>query len=210
MVFIINCISYQPTLLSISPWHTANRIDFFQIIFLCFWLLPRNFHSFYKSLSSLPKIRVLARSSSTSNNNSSNKPSSRPLQSLAFPKPLWAGPWLAANFTRSERSASEVRNRILGNWPTKFLDTVFGSHTFSHSFLRPKAPRVGDKCGRQVENKCKFMRPKAPKLWGTSGKQQLQTRPRKQIRETEGKQRDAILANKAAIRNLSEHKLIKM
>ena len=48
--------------------------------------------------------------------------------------------------------------------------------------MQPKAPRVGDKCGRQVVNsvrpkeprvgdKCKLMRPKAPSVgdkWETS------------------------------------------
>ena len=40
--------------------------------------------------------------------------------------------------------------------------------------MRPKAPRVGDKCGRQVGDKCKLMRPKAPRVgevWETSGRQ---------------------------------------
>ena len=30
--------------------------------------------------------------------------------------------------------------------------------------MRPKAPRVRDKCGRQGGDKCKLMRPKAPKV----------------------------------------------
>ena len=30
--------------------------------------------------------------------------------------------------------------------------------------MRPKAPRVGDKCGRQMEDKCKLMRPKLPRV----------------------------------------------
>ena len=30
--------------------------------------------------------------------------------------------------------------------------------------MRPKAPRVGDKYGRQMEDKCKFMRPKVPRV----------------------------------------------
>ena len=43
--------------------------------------------------------------------------------------------------------------------------------TSVNSLMRPKAPRVGDKCGRQVEDKCKLMRPKAPKCEETSGRQ---------------------------------------
>ena len=37
--------------------------------------------------------------------------------------------------------------------------------------MRPKAPRVRDKCGRQGGNKCKLMRPKEPRVgdkWETS------------------------------------------
>ena len=56
----------------------------------------------------------------------------------AFPKPLRAGFWLAAILTRSERGANEVqnevRNQILGDWPPKSPDKLFGSHTLSHSF----------------------------------------------------------------------------
>ena len=37
--------------------------------------------------------------------------------------------------------------------------------------MRPKAPRVGDKCGRQVGDKCKLMRPKAPKVGDKCGRQ---------------------------------------
>ena len=31
-------------------------------------------------------------------------------------------------------------------------------------FMRPKAPRVGDKYGKEVTDKCKLMRPKAPRV----------------------------------------------
>ena len=40
--------------------------------------------------------------------------------------------------------------------------------------MRPKAPRVGDKCGRLMEDKCRLMRPKAPRVgdkWETIGRQ---------------------------------------
>ena len=30
--------------------------------------------------------------------------------------------------------------------------------------MRPQEPRVGDKCGRQMGDKCKLMRPKAPRV----------------------------------------------
>ena len=37
--------------------------------------------------------------------------------------------------------------------------------------MRPKAPRVGDKCGRQGGDKCKLMRPKAPRVRDKCGRQ---------------------------------------
>ena len=37
--------------------------------------------------------------------------------------------------------------------------------------IRPKAPRVADKCERQVEDKCKLMRRKAPRVGDKCGKQ---------------------------------------
>ena len=45
--------------------------------------------------------------------------------------------------------------------------------------MRPRAPRVGDKCGRQGGDTCKSMRPRAPRAedkcgrqaWETSGRQ---------------------------------------
>ena len=37
--------------------------------------------------------------------------------------------------------------------------------------MRPKAPRVRDKCGRQVGDKCKLMRPKAPRVGDKCGRQ---------------------------------------
>ena len=40
-----------------------------------------------------------------------------------------------------------------------------------HLSMRPKAPRVGDKCGRQGGDKCKLMRPKAPRVGDKCGRQ---------------------------------------
>ena len=37
--------------------------------------------------------------------------------------------------------------------------------------MRPKAPRVGDKCGRQGGDKCKLMRPKEPRVGDKCGRQ---------------------------------------
>ena len=52
----------------------------------------------------------------------------------AFPKPLRARFWLATNLTRSERGTNEVRNQILGDWPPKSPNKLFGSHILSHFF----------------------------------------------------------------------------
>ena len=37
--------------------------------------------------------------------------------------------------------------------------------------MRPKAPRVGDKCGRHVGDKCKLMRPKESRMRDKGGRQ---------------------------------------
>ena len=37
--------------------------------------------------------------------------------------------------------------------------------------MRPKAPRVRDKCGRQGGDKCKLVRPKAPRVRDKCGRQ---------------------------------------
>ena len=37
--------------------------------------------------------------------------------------------------------------------------------------MRPRAPRVGNKCGRQVGDTCKSMRPTAPRVGGKCGRQ---------------------------------------
>ena len=48
-----------------------------------------------------------------------------------------------------------------------------------YKIMRPKTPRVKDKCGRQVEDdKCKLMRPKAPKCEGEVGDKSLANGPR--------------------------------
>ena len=113
MVSMTNSTSCQSTLSSTSPWHNADRIDFFQVIFLCFWFLPHSFQPFHKSLRSPLKNRALPRSSSTSNNSSS----SRPLQSLSKTSPGWAltGCNLNEVRTRCKRGPNEVRNQILGD-----------------------------------------------------------------------------------------------
>ena len=36
--------------------------------------------------------------------------------------------------------------------------------------MRPKEPEIGDKCGRQVGDKCKLMRPKAPRVRDKCGR----------------------------------------
>ena len=146
MVSMINFISCQSTLSSTSPWHTADRIDFLfsgHLLMLVFF--PRSFQPFHKCLGSLPKNRALPRSSSTSNSSSSSSSSSsrlssRPLQSLSKTSPGWVltGCNLNEVRTRCKRGPNEVRNQILGDWPPKSPDILFGSHTLSHSFQNSK------------------------------------------------------------------------
>ena len=114
------------------------------------------------------------------------------------PKPLRAGFWPAAILTRSERRANEVRNQILGDWPPKSPDKVFGSHTLSHSFQNSKTQELS-----AVEQKRK------PSQAAAAGKSKETEEETKGVRETEGRQRDASLANKAAVRNLSGHRMVE-
>ena len=170
MVSIINSTSCQSTLSSTSPRHTADRIDFFfQVIFLCFWFLPRSFQPFHKSLGSLPKNRALPRSSSSSNNSSSSsKPSSRPLQSLSKTSPGWV--LTGCNFnevrTRCERGPNEVRNQILGDWPPISLLTKSLVATRFRILFRTVKLKSFQRWSRR----------------GNQAKQQLQVRARRQKR----------------------------
>ena len=41
--------------------------------------------------------------------------------------------------------------------------------------MQPRAPRVGDKCGRQVGDKCKSMRPRAPRVGDECGHPRWET-----------------------------------
>ena len=72
-------------------WHTDGQSGLIlkQTTQLYFWFLPHSFQPLHKSLGSLPKNRALPRISSTSNNSSSSRPSSRPLQSLSKTSPGW-------------------------------------------------------------------------------------------------------------------------
>ena len=116
----------------------SDRVFSGHPLMLCF--LPHSFQPFHKSLGSLPKNRALPRSSSTSNNSSS----SRPLQSLSKTSPGWV--LTGCNFnearTRCERGPNEVRNQILGDWPHKSPDRLFGSHTLSYSFQNSKTQEL--------------------------------------------------------------------
>ena len=58
--------------------------------------------------------------------------------------------------------------------------------------MRPKAPRVGDKCGRQGGDKCKLMRPKEPRVADKCGRQvweaSVEDKCGRQVWETSGRQ----------------------
>ena len=81
---------------------------------------------------------------SSNNNSSSSRPSSRPLQSRSRTSRGWA--LTGYNFnevrTRCERGPNEVRNQILGDWPPKLPDRLFGSHTLSHFFQNSKTQEL--------------------------------------------------------------------
>jgi len=42
-------------------------------------------------------------------------------------------------------------------------------------FMQSKAPRVGDKYGKEVTDKCKLMRPKAPRVGDKCRRQEWET-----------------------------------
>ena len=56
--------------------------------------------------------------------------------------------------------------------------------------MRPKAPRVGDKCGRQAGDKCKLMRPTAPRVGDKCGRQvtSVEDKCGRHVWETSGRQ----------------------
>ena len=134
----------------------SDRLSF-SSIFFCFCFLPHSFQPLHKSLGSLPKNRALPRISSTSNNSSSSRPSSRPLQSLSKTSPGWV--LTGCNFnevrTRCERGTNEVRNQILGDWPPKSSDKLFGSHTLSHSFQNSKTQELSAVEQKETEEETK-------------------------------------------------------
>ena len=114
----------------------------------------------------------------------------------AFPKPLRAGFWLAAILTRSERGANEVQTRSeIRFWETDPLSLLTNSlvaKRFRILFITVRLKRF-QRWSRR----------------GNQAKQQLQARARREKRrqraskgdrgETEGRQRDASLANKYTI-----------
>ena len=70
--------------------------------------------------------------------------SSKPLQSLSKTSPGWVltGCNLNEVRTRCKRGPNEVRNQILGDWPPKSPDILFGSHTLSQSFQNSKTQEL--------------------------------------------------------------------
>ena len=57
-------------------------------------------------------------------------------------------------------------------------ETSVGDKWTTSVLMRPKAPRVADKCERQVEDRCKLMRPKAPRVGCKPGDRGKIMRPR--------------------------------
>ena len=201
VVSIINSASCQSILSSTFPWHTANRIDFFQVIFLCFWFLPHNFQPFTNLLVLRPKT-VPCPEAAQATTAAVAAAEQAANHGKAFPKPLQAGFWLAAILTRSERGANEVQNYILGDWPPKSPDKPFSSHMLAHSFQNSKTQELSAVEHGGAEEQIKpssSCRQEQGDKRGDKGR----------VRETEGRQRDASLANKAAVTNLSGYRLFE-
>ena len=87
----------------------------------------KRFQPFHKSLASLPKNRVLPRSSSTSNNNSSSssRPSSRPLQSLSKTSPGWV--LTGCNFNEVRTRCKRGPIEVIEFWETDPLSLLTNS-----------------------------------------------------------------------------------
>ena len=87
VVSMINSASCQSILSSTSPWHTADRIDFFQVIFLCFWFLPHSFQPFTNLLVLRPKTVPCPEAAAQATTAADQAAD----HGKAFPKPLQAG-----------------------------------------------------------------------------------------------------------------------
>ena len=155
----------------------------------------KSFQPFHKSLASLPKNRALPRSSNTSNDKAAAADQAADQAAdhcKAFPKPLRAGFWLAAILTRSERGANQVQTRSeIRFWETDPLSLLTNSLVATRFRILFRTVRL-----------------KSFQRWsrrGNQAKQQRQARARREkrrqraSRETEGRQRDASLANKYTI-----------
>ena len=209
MILMIISTSCQSTLSSTSPWHTADQIDFiFQVIFWCFWFLPRSSQPFHKSLGSLPKTAPCpeAAAQATTAAAADQAADQAADHCKAFPKPLRAGLWLAA----FRRGPNEVRTRSeIKFWEADPLSLLTDSLVATRFRILFRTVKL-----------------KSFQRWsrrGNQAKQQLQARARRQKRrqraskgdrgetskETEGRQRDTSLANKEAVTNLSGHRLFE-
>ena len=87
---MINSASCQSILSSTSPWHTADRIDFFQVIFLCFWFLPHSFQPFTNLLVLRPKTVPCPEAAAQATTAAAAADQAAD-HGKAFPKPLQAG-----------------------------------------------------------------------------------------------------------------------
>ena len=109
---------------------------FFQVILLCFVFFRTASSPFTNLLVLCPKTAPCPEAAAQATTAAAAD------HCKAFPKPLRVGFWLAAILTRCERGPNEVRNQILGDWPHKSPDRLFGSHTLSYSFQNSKTQEL--------------------------------------------------------------------
>ena len=123
----------------------------------------------------------------------------------AFQKPLRAGCWLAAILTRqSERDANEVRTRSkIKFWETDPLSLLTNSLVATRFRILVRTVNLKLKSfqrrSRRANQPSSSYRQEQGDRRGDKGR----------VRETEGRQRDTSLANKAAVTNLSGHRLFE-
>ena len=168
---------------------------FLQVIFLCFSFLPHSSSPFTNLLVLCPKTAPCPEAAAQATTAAA---SSRPLQSLSKTSLGWV--LTGCNFneavrTRCERGPNEVQNQILGDWPRKSPDKLFGSYTLSHSCQNSKFKAFSGGAEEQTKPSSSYRQEQGDRR-GDKGR----------VRETEGRQRDTSLANKAAVTNLSGHR----
>ena len=193
MVSMISSTSCQSTLASCSPMahRWSDRLSLFRSSSYAFGFFRTASSPFTNLLVLCPKAAPCPEAAAQATTAAAAADQAAD-HCKAFPKPLRAGFWLAAILTRSERGANKVRTRSkIKFWETDPLSLLTNSLVATRFRILFRTAKL-----------------KSFQRWsrrGNQAKQQLQARARRQKR----RQRDTSLANKAAVTNLSGHRLFE-